>query len=420
MSENTFMKLYREATLPQNGTLYGGSYPASSEADVMEAFMAYAEASAGMEKDGMLYAEAAQDLVDVRGFSMVGAIMYAEAEGGFFKKILNAIINLYEKAKDFIIKLLGRFKSNKTYRTDLIYIKEVFTKVAGLTSLNENDSFKYKEIQYKAIAALIMGTIGNKSGEKEKALFSHKFAEETVDNGKVSVDVDSLYAAVEKVVKTKGDNATVENANDVEKLFKAINASNDTRDADKILKTFYRVALAAEEVGKAKLASNDPMKPAECVAKLWEGNEEVAKGITEIQDACKTISEAVAKIVYNDIEEALDKGIKEYKKKVDELKSMVNKMSDNWNTVNSDADSSTDQKTIAPKLMNIATQYSKFMTDLSTAVVTAFNTGKIQLDKFIAYTKGMASSLDKLKNVTTSQKSEPAKPKDPDENTQTA
>ena len=51
--------------------------------------------------------------------------------------------------------------------------------------------------------------------------------------------------------------------------------------------------------------------------------------------------------------------------------------------------------------MSIASQYSTFMTDLSTAVVTAFNTGKIQLDKFIAYGKGLASSIDKLKNVTT-------------------
>ena len=61
MSENTFMKLYREATLPQNGTLYSGA-PEASEAEVMEAFMAYAEASANMERNGMLYAEATQDL----------------------------------------------------------------------------------------------------------------------------------------------------------------------------------------------------------------------------------------------------------------------------------------------------------------------------------------------------------------------
>ena len=418
MSENTFMKLYREATLPQNGTLYGGSYPEASEADVMEAFMAYAEASAGMEKDGMLYAEAAQDLVDVRGFSMVGAIMYAEAEGGFFKKILNAIINLYEKAKDFVIKLLGRFKSNKTYRTDLIYIKEVFAKVAGLSTLNENDSFKYKEIKYEAIAKLIKGTIGTNNGDK--TLLKTKFAKSADSTGGSNVDVDSLTAAVEKVVKTNADSADITNVTAVETLFNSIQSSQRTKDADRILKTFYSEAIDGADVGKAKFDINDPMKPAECLNKLWEGNEEVAKGVDEIQKAAKVIADAVGIIVYNDIEDALDKGVKEYKKKVDDLKSMVNKMSDNWTTVNSDADAEAGKKTLAPKLMNIATQYSKFMTDLSTAVVTAFNNGKIQLDKFIAYTKGMASSLDKLKNVTTSKKTEPAKKENPDENAQTA
>lgn len=412
MSENTFMKLYREATLPQNGTLYGGSYPEASEADVMEAFMAYAEASAGMEKDGMLYAEAAQDLVDVRGFSMVGAIMYAEAEGGFFKKILNAIINLYEKAKDFVIKLLGRFKSNKTYRTDLIYIKEVFAKVAGLSTLNENDSFKYKEIKYEAIAKLIKGTIGTNNGDK--TLLKTKFTKSADSTGGSNVDVDSLTAAVENVVKTNADSADITNVTAVETLFNSIQSSQRTKDADRILKTFYSEAIDGANVGKAKFDINDPMKPAECLNKLWEGNEEVAKGVDEIQKAAKVIADAVAIIVYNDIEDALDKGVKEYKKKVDDLKSMVNKMSDNWTTVNSDADAEAGKKTLAPKLMNIATQYSKFMTDLSTAVVTAFNNGKIQLDKFIAYTKGMASSLDKLKNVTTSKKSEPAKPETPE------
>ena len=151
MSENTFMKLYREATLPQNGTLYSGA-PEASEAEVMEAFMAYAEASANMERNGMLYAEATQELMESKGLSMVGAIMYGEAEGGFFKKIIAAIVKLYEKAKDFVIKLLGRFKSNKNYRNDFIYIQQVFAKVAKLDTFNSDASFKYKDCKYAAIS----------------------------------------------------------------------------------------------------------------------------------------------------------------------------------------------------------------------------------------------------------------------------
>ena len=77
-------------------------------------------------------------------------------------------------------------------------------------------------------------------------------------------------------------------------------------------------------------------------------------------------------------------------------------MSDTYTTVFNDRDAKDGAaKDGAKDLMSIASQYSTFMTDLSTAVVTAFNTGKIQLDKFIAYGKGLASAIDKLKNVKT-------------------
>ena len=398
MSENTFMKLYREATLPQNGTLYGGSYPEASEADVMEAFMAYAEANANMERNAMLYAESAQDLMNSKGLSVVGAIMYAEGEGGFFKKILNAIIKLYEKAKDFIIKLLGRVKSNKAYRTDLIFIKEALGKMENIKALNEDDSFKYKEIQYNAISKLIMGTIG--SDGESKTLLQTKFTGD--------INIDNLTEAVSKVAKLsatdKDGNTTVtkENIDDVVKKFEAIRSDANLRDSEKILKTFYKTAVGDADVGKAKFSPDEAMKAAECVNALWEGNDETAKGTSEIKQIASTIKAAYEAIKFEQIEGALDKGVKDYKKKVDDLKNIVNKMSDTYTTVFNDRDAKDGAaKDGAKDLMSIASQYSTFMTDLSTAVVTAFNTGKIQLDKFIAYGKGLASSIDKLKNVTT-------------------
>ena len=394
MSENTFMKLYREATLPQNGTLYGGSYPEASEAEVMEAFMAYAEANANMERNAMLYAESAQDLMDSKGLSVVGAIMYAEGEGGFFKKILNAIIKLYEKAKDFIIKLLGRVKSNKAYRTDLIFIKEALGKMENIKALNEDDSFKYKEIQYNAISKLIMGTIG--SDGESKTLLQTKFTGD--------INIDNLTEAVSKVAKLsatdKDGNTTVtkENIDDVVKKFEAIRSDA----SEKILKTFYKTAVGDADVGKAKFSPDEAMKAAECVNALWEGNDETAKGTSEIKQIASTIKAAYEAIKFEQIEGALDKGVKDYKKKVDDLKNIVNKMSDTYTTVFNDRDAKDGAaKDGAKDLMSIASQYSTFMTDLSTAVVTAFNTGKVQLDKFIAYGKGLASSIDKLKNVTT-------------------
>lgn len=324
--------------------------------------------------------------------------MYAEGEGGFFKKILNAIIKLYEKAKDFIIKLLGRVKSNKSYRTDLIYIKEALGKMENVSALNEDDSFKYKEIQYNAISKLIMGTIG--SDGENKNLLQTKFTGD--------INIDNLTDAVSKVAKLsaadKDGNSTVttDNINDVVKKFEAIRSDANLRDSEKILKTFYKTAVGDADVGKAKFSPDEAMKAAECVNALWEGNDETAKGTSEIKQIASTIKAAYEAIKFEQIENALDKGVKEYKKKVDDLKNIVNKMSDTYTTVFNDRDAKDGAaKDGAKDLMSIASQYSTFMTDLSTAVVTAFNTGKIQLDKFIAYGKGLASAIDKLKNVKT-------------------
>ena len=53
--------------------------------------------------------------------------------------------------------------------------------------------------------------------------------------------------------------------------------------------------------------------------------------------------------------------------------------------------------------MNISTNYSQFMTNISTAVVTAYNTGKIQLDKLLAALKAICDKLDNFKKLETSE-----------------
>ena len=222
------------------------------------------------------------------------------------------------------------------------------------------------------------------------------------------INIDNLTEAVSKVAKLsaadKDGNTTVtkENIDDVVKKFEAIRSDANLRDSEKILKTFYKTAVGDADVGKAKFSPDEAMKAAECVNALWEGNDETAKGTSEIKQIASTIKAAYEAIKFEQIEGALDKGVKDYKKKVDDLKNIVNKMSDTYTTVFNDRDAKDGAaKDGAKDLMSIASQYSTFMTDLSTAVVTAFNTGKVQLDKFIAYGKGLASSIDKLKNVTT-------------------
>ena len=402
MSENTFMKLYREATLPQHGTLYGG-VPEASEADLMESFMAYAEASANMERNGVLYAEATQDLMTSKGLSLVGAIMYGEAEGGFFKKIIAAIVRLYEKAKDFVIKLLGRFKANKNYRMDIQYIKDVLDKVSKLKTFNEDDKISFKDYAFGAISNIIMGTIGTvKNGDsRDKTLLGINL------DDKKSITIASLTNDLEAITELKeaGKGAGA----GIEEKFRNIQSAKHMRDEDTLLRYIYDRAIKLEsgvpnvDLNGANFSDNSPQKAAEAIAKLWDAKSDTVKSGNKIPEAIKNLKAAADKIVYDDIEDALDKGVSEYKEKIDDLKKLMerveNKAQGIWDDNSDEAKKNTNAKDNASALMRISTTYSTYMTRVSTAVVTAFNTGKIQLDRFIGYVKPLCTNLDKLKDV---------------------
>lgn len=405
MSENTFMKLYREATLPQHGTLYGG-VPEASEADLMESFMAYAEASANMERNGVLYAEATQDLMTSKGLSLVGAIMYGEAEGGFFKKIIAAIVKLYEKAKDFVIKLLGRFKANKNYRMDIQYIKDVLAKVSELKTFNEDDKISFKDYAFGAISNIIMGTIGTvKNGDsRDKTLLGINLDDEK------SITIKSLTDDLEAITDLK--NAGANAGKNIEEKFRKVQSAKHMRDEDSLLRYIYDRAIKSTsgvpnvDLNGANFSDNSPMKAAEAIAKLWDAKSDTVKSGNKIPEAIKNLKAAADKIVYDDIEDALDKGVSEYKEKIDDLKKLMerveNKAQGVWDDNSDEAKKNTNAKENASALMRISTTYSTYMTRVSTAVVTAFNTGKIQLDRFIGYVKPLCTNLDKLKNVQTS------------------
>lgn len=405
MSENTFMKLYREATLPQHGTLYGG-VPEASEADLMESFMAYAEASANMERNGVLYAEATQELMTSKGLSLVGAIMYGEAEGGFFKKIIAAIVKLYEKAKDFVIKLLGRFKANKNYRMDIQYIKDVLDKVSKLKTFNEDDKISFKDYAFGAISNIIMGTIGTvKNGDsRDKTLLGINL------DDKKSITIASLTNDLEAITDLK--EASKGAGSGIEEKFRNIQSAKHMRDEDTLLRYIYDRAIKLEsgvpnvDLNGANFSDNSPQKAAEAIAKLWDAKSDTVKSGNKIPEAIKNLKAAADKIVYDDIEDALDKGVSEYKEKIDDLKKLMerveNKAQGVWDDNSDEAKKNTNAKDNASALMRISTTYSTYMTRVSTAVVTAFNTGKIQLDRFIGYVKPLCTNLDKLKDVQTS------------------
>lgn len=409
MSENTFMKLYREATLPQHGTLYGG-VPEASEADLMESFMAYAEASANMERNGVLYAEATQDLMNTKGLSLVGAIMYGEAEGGFFKKIIAAIVRLYEKAKDFVIKLLGRFKANKNYRMDIQYIKDVLAKVAGLKTFNEDDKISFKDYAYGAISNIIMGTIGTKLGTGNNPTRTKTLLEVNLtDKSGKTITVGTLTTELEKITDLKAADKGAGKA--VEDLFKDVQGAKHMRDDESLIRYIYDSAIknggvTDPDLNGAIFGDTSTQKPAEAIAKLWDSKSDTVKKGGDIPKAIEKLKAAADNIKYDDIEDALDKGVSEYKEKIDDLKKLMarieNKAEGIYNDRSDKENDNQDTKDNASALMRISTVYSTYMTRVSTAVVTAFNTGKIQLDRFIGYVKPLCTNLDKLKNVQTS------------------
>ena len=384
---NIFATLYGEAqNAMKSGSLYGSTAVGeASEAEVMESYMQYAEAAIGMERDGYLYAEATGELMEKHGLSLMGAFFYAEAEGGFFKKIVNGLIKLYEKAKEFVIKLLGRFRSNKQYRQDLIYIEDVL-KTAGGRNYTEGASITAKKIKYKAIGAFILGTLGTGT------LLGHKFVD-----GDNTTSIDAILSAMKDAVKKSKDKEVSK-----ETFEGALTGLKNLRSAgfgnvDAYTRSLYASVLKGQETGGIDLTKTSNIKPAEAVAKLWEGDDkkytgaEIGTLVTELQEATKDLK-------FDRISKALDDGVGQYKDKLDELKSLLNEAENTAKSMQGMSSENTEKNdNFASAMVGASSQFSEVVANISTAVITAYNTGKVQLDKFIAVVKPLCAKLDELK-----------------------
>ena len=183
------------------------------------------------------------------------------------------------------------------------------------------------------------------------------------------------------------------------------------RDDESLIRYMYDSAIknggvSDPDLNGAMFGDTSTQKPAEAIAKLWDSKADTVKKGGDIPKAIEKLKEAADNIKYDDIEDALDKGVSEYKEKIDDLKKLMARVENKAEGIYSDrsdeANNNQDAKDNASSLMKISTVYSTYMTRVSTAVVTAFNTGKIQLDRFIGYVKPLCTQLDKLKNVQTS------------------
>lgn len=384
---NIFATLYGEAqNAMKTGSLYGSTAVGeATEAEVMETYVQYQEAAIGMERDGYLYAEATSELMDRKGLSLIGAFFYAEAEGGFFKKIVNGLIKLYEKAKEFVVKLLGRFRSNKQYRTDLIYIEDVLKAAKG-RSYTEGASLSVREIKLAAITNIIMGVLG------ETKLLGTDFG--TANKTNVTYIIGKMKDAIKDAKTDKEGSAKA--AKDALTEFQGT-----LNNVDALTKTIYKKAIG-ENTDKAGVDLNptSQVKPAEALAKLWEASDKKLTGgeiSTYASKAYKDIFED-GKLKFDDISKALDEGVNQYKEKLDELKQLLSEAeskAQSFNTTTDEKEKATGD--FAQQMVGVSTQFSGIVANISTAVITAYNSAKIQLDKLIAFMKPVCAKLDELK-----------------------
>lgn len=383
---NIFATLYGEAQNAMKATTYYGSTAVgeATEAEVMESYMQYAEAAIGMERDGYLYAEATYELMNSKGLSLIGAFFYAEAEGGFFKKIVNGLIKLYEKAKEFVIKLLGRFRSNKQYRTDIIYIEDVL-KAAKERTYTDGASLSVKEVKLAAITKIIMGVLG------DGKLLGTDF--DTANDTNVKYLIDTMKEAI-KDAKTDNTKAKA--------VKTALGKFQGTlNNVDALTRTIYKKVIG-DNIDKAGVDLNptSQVKPAEFLAKLWEAGDKKLTG-KEVSDYASKAYEDIfenGKLKFDDISKALDEGVSQYKEKLDELKQLLSEAeskAQSFNTTTDNAEKATGD--FAQQMVGASTQFSGIVANISTAVITAYNSAKIQLDKLIAFMKPICAKLDELR-----------------------
>lgn len=383
---NIFATLYGEAqNAMKTGSLYGSTAVGeATEAEVMETYMQYQEAAIGMERDGYLYAEATSELMDRKGLSLVGAFFYAEAEGGFFKKIVNGLIKLYEKAKEFVIKLLGRFRSNKQYRTDIIYIQDVLNAAKDRT-YTDGASLSVREVKLAAITKIIMGVLG------DGKLLGTNFDSSSDTN--VKYLIDTMKEAIKNAKTDTKDAKAVKDA--LQKFQGTLN------NVDALTKTIYKKVIG-ENIDKAGVDLNptSQVKPGEALAKLWEAGDKKLTG-KEISDYASKAYEDIfttGALKFDDISKALDEGVTQYKEKLDELKQLLSEAESKAQSLTTTTD--TNEKAsgdFAQQMVGASTQFSGIVANISTAVITAYNSAKIQLDKLIAFMKPICAKLDELR-----------------------
>lgn len=393
-----FSKLYAEnLTAPKNANLYG----AVEEVSEAEVAMAYAEAmssQATMQMEVQLYAEAADALAEKIG--PVGALLYAEAEGGFFKKIINALIKVYTKAKDFVVKLLGRVKSDKSYRQDLTYIASVCQSLNKIR-FTTNASLTVKKSKYGKIAGIVIGILS-----KESLLLKIADGKE---NSTGTVTIDALNTKLKDALKEFGGDKATDQTGALKEVTDALKKlQGDYPTKDQWLKAVYAAceipAKAETGTGDADFNKTSAGTAMEQVGKLWDNSTKTLKDNGDIKDWIEknldSIFNAEAGIKYDKIADALEKGVTELSDKIDDLKSLLKEVETESTRINQSGSTTGKAADNARAGANIGMQYSTVMSNYTVVITEGFNTAKLQLDRLLVDAKGYCNKLEALRKTS--------------------
>ena len=378
------------ARAPKINTYGGNGFVAEHE--VNNAYAEFMSAAMAIGTDMNIYAEQAD--IDAGEQGIVHAFLYAEAEGGFFKKILNALIKVYTKAKDFVVKLLGRVKSDKSYRTDLTYLESIIASALKVT-YNDNASITVKKSRYVPLACIVIGIMRENSILLDVA----EGKEGTITVDKINTQLKEIISGFESDDKTKAIKAVKDQ---LDKL------RGDYPTKDQWLKDVYGKAIADvslngadKNVGDADFGKNSSGTALEAVNKLWDNNTKVLKGDKDIKDFLNKqfnpIFGLANGIKYDTISKALEKGVTELSDKIDDLKGLLKDVESSSSRATASANSSEDAKKNAQAGTAMSVSYSNLMSNYTVVVTEGFNTAKIQLDRLIAEFKGIAGEVDKVR-----------------------
>lgn len=403
---NYFKNLYSESLTQQAKINTYGSTTPVSEQEVYAAYSEFLSVAFAIGSEVSIYCEQADVIAEKHGVAK--AFLYAEAEEGFFKKILNALIKVYNKAKDFVVKLLGRVKSDKTYRQDLTYLQSLVQSAQKVT-FNDNASMTVKKARYGAIGGIVVGIM-----KSDSVLLTIPGVGD--GDNKDATTLDKVNQALKTVLEEFASENKADIITGIADRLGKLQSENPTKDV--WLKNVYNNAINAfdatnvdKTLGDAKFDKSSAGTALEQVNKLWDTATKTLKGHTDIMKFInsffKPLFDDAKGIQYDTIAKALEKGVSELEDKIDDLKSLLKEVegeSSRAMTNGSGDNANLDKNAKAASSMSV--KYSNVMSMYTVVITEGFNTAKVQLDRLIAEFKGYGSQIDKLRKNNSSTASE--------------